>query len=387
MNFLGLNRLLAAAALGLELLLSSHPSAAQQSAPGKMKIETRAPMRGKATPAYTVAQSGTQSKSYAATLSTKPARATVAPAPTPSPPSIDTQVSDALRNLINGRRLDYYVSRKEDREDVERFYREHDYKPIWTNDGKANARANATIAFLGQVETDGLVPSDYPTPDFATPATPDGLADAELHLTNSVLRYARDAQIGRIHFSRIGSDISFKLVPPEPTAVLANVSEATDVAKTLDAYNPPQAGFQALKKKLAELRSHHRQIAMAADKPALVRIPEGKILRLGMKDPRVIALRKRLNVAGDMNNPLYDENVADAVKAFQTAADVNADGLLGPITMRALNRTSREAHRAPTNPTDTIIVNMERWRWLPRNLGNDANTYVMVNVPDYTLKL
>ncbi|HZD10893.1 MAG TPA: hypothetical protein VE553_06085, partial [Candidatus Binatia bacterium] len=71
MNFLGLNRSLAAAALGLELLLPSYPSGAQQSAPGKM-IETRAPMRDKAPPAYGVAQSGTQSKSYAAAQSTKP---------------------------------------------------------------------------------------------------------------------------------------------------------------------------------------------------------------------------------------------------------------------------------------------------------------------------
>src|SRR5262249_2323555 len=32
--------------------------------------------------------------------------------------------------------------------------------------------------------------------------------------------------------------------------------------------------------------------------------------------------------------------------------------------------------------TDTIAANMERWRWLPRELGE---SYVMVNIPDYTL--
>ena len=37
-----------------------------------------------------------------------------------------------------------------------------------------------------------------------------------------------------------------------------------------------------------------------------------------------------------------------------------------------------------TASADTIIANMERWRWMPHDLGA---TYVMVNIPDYTLKV
>ena len=130
--------------------------------------------------------------------------------------------------------------------------------------------------------------------------------------------------------------------------MLAKLASAGDVAKALDSYNPPQAGFKALKAKLAELRANGGQIAKPADdKPAPVRVPEGKILRPGMKDARVIALRKRLDIAGDKNNPLYDDDVVDAVKAFQTGADLNADGMLGPNTVRALNGGSqRSAPRA-----------------------------------------
>jgi murein L,D-transpeptidase YcbB/YkuD len=103
-----------------------------------------------------------------------------------------------------------------------------------------------------------------------------------------------------------------------------------------------------------------------------------------MKDQRVVALRKRLNIAGDKNNALYDDAVRDAVKTFQTEGDLDVDGNLGPNTVRALNGEKRETHRVSTNPIDTVIVNMERWRWLPRNLGNP---HVIVNVPDYTLTL
>jgi murein L,D-transpeptidase YcbB/YkuD len=37
-----------------------------------------------------------------------------------------------------------------------------------------------------------------------------------------------------------------------------------------------------------------------------------------------------------------------------------------------------------TANADTIVANMERWRWMPHDLGG---TYVMVNIPDYTLRL
>ena len=399
-------RLLASTAFGLILALSSHAGLAQQS---EQKIEQAVPMpdlslvppptmKDIAPAKPTMADSAkdeSKPKQDAAAPQAAPAQSApkqdaAAPRAAPPPPSMDTQVADAVRDLITGKRLDRYVARRDDREGVERFYKEHDYKPIWLSDGKADARAKATIAFLAQVQTDGLVPSDYPTPDFASAVAPEDLAQAELHLTASVLKYARDAQIGRINPSRVGPDISFKLVAPEPAEVLAEVARADDVTKTLDAYNPPEQGFQALKAKLAELRANGGQIVKPKEDTnpgANVRVPDGKILRAGMKDKRVVALRKRLNIAGDKNNPLYDDSVADAVKTFQTEMDLDADGNVGPNTLRALNGAKAEPRRAAANPVDTVIVNMERWRWLPRKLGNDENTYVMVNVPDFTLKL
>jgi L,D-transpeptidase YcbB len=38
--------------------------------------------------------------------------------------------------------------------------------------------------------------------------------------------------------------------------------------------------------------------------------------------------------------------------------------------------------KVPAATLDAILANMERWRWLPRELGA---AYVMVNIPDYTL--
>ena len=53
-------------------------------------------------------------------------------------------------------------------------------------------------------------------------------------------------------------------------------------------------------------------------------------------------------------------------------------GTLTPATVEALNG------RQPDQPTDIIIANMERWRWMPHDLGK---TYVMVNLPEFTLRV
>ena len=80
---------------------------------------------------------------------------------------------------------------------------------------------------------------------------------------------------------------------------------------------------------------------MPAKPVVRVHIPEGKILRPGMKDERVALLRKRLNIGGEGNT--YDDAVRDAVKTFQTESDLDTDGNLGANTTRALRQAPRPA--------------------------------------------
>jgi murein L,D-transpeptidase YcbB/YkuD len=95
-----------------------------------------------------------------------------------------------------------------------------------------------------------------------------------------------------------------------------------------------------------------------------------------MIDPRVPLLRERLGVSAAAENPeLYDEAVVAAVKEFQAAAGITADGIAGKGTLAIMNKAS-EDHVA------TILANMEKWRWVPRHLGT---FYVRVNIPDFSL--
>ena len=128
-----------------------------------------------------------------------------------------------------------------------------------------------------------------------------------------------------------------------------------------------------LKAKLAELRGR-------SGETETVQIPHGKVLRVQkkpMEDPRVPLLRERLHLPTDGTNAQYDAQIADAVKEFQKHKGLAASGVLEKATVDALNGRSRN------RDIDAIISNMERWRWLPRDLGK---AYVMVNVPDFSLK-
>jgi len=382
------DRLLASTALVLVLALSSHIATAQQTeslAQASVPVPDTSlppPLTAKDVQAPAKQATKEEPKQDAAAPASEPTKSTAAAAPTP-----DSPVGEKLRDLITGRQFDRLVSRKADRAGIEAFYSGRNYAPLWVSSNIANERAKAAIAYLGQADAVGLDPADYLTPDFKSAGSPEALAEAELKLTVSALTFARHAQVGRIHFTRVGPDIQYDLATPEPADVLAKLAGGNDAAKVLDGFNPPQAGFKALKAKLAELRKApvvpESKIAAKPEQPR-VHVPDGKILRPGMKDARVVAVRKRLDIPGDKENPLYDDAVRDAVKTFQTESDINVDGDLGPNTVRALNNEPKEVRHASANPIETIIVNMERWRWLPRDLGNP---HVIVNVPDYTLTL
>jgi murein L,D-transpeptidase YcbB/YkuD len=225
------NRLLASTALGLVLMLGSHAGMAQQP---ERPIDAGVPAPDTSLlPPPTV-------KDLAATPSQAPAA--TAPAPVATAAAVDdSAVTDKLRELITGKQFDRTVSRKADRESVDSFYKARNYAPLWLSAGAANDRAKSAIAYLAQADAVGLDPNDYPAPDFKAATTADALAEAELKLTAAALTFARQAQIGRIHFSRVGADIQFDLNAPDPASVLAKLADACDAGKALYGYNQTQA--------------------------------------------------------------------------------------------------------------------------------------------------
>jgi L,D-transpeptidase YcbB len=299
----------------------------------------------------------------------------------------DQPVADKLRDLMTTK-SSHYFDRKAERTAIEKFYTARDFAPLWTQAGALTENAKGVISRLQKATSDGLDPTDYPVPDFAAAAaSPDALAEADLKLTASMMDYARQAQSGRMHWSQVSDDISYPEHPIDPSEVLTHVSTAKDASTALDSYNPPQKLYQELKKKLAELRGE-------SDGP-VVQIADGATLKYVvsrnkkqaaevMEDPRVPQLRAKLGVTENANDDHYDARVAAAVRDFQEGAGLRPTGVLDDRTVNALNNPKHNSREI-----DTIVVNMERWRWLPRDLGAPSigDAYVILNIPDYTLKV
>jgi murein L,D-transpeptidase YcbB/YkuD len=304
----------------------------------------------------------------------------VAPAPAPViVANPDQPVRDAIRDLVSAK-LTRFVDRKAERTAIEAFYSARNYEPLWVANGAASEPAKQAIAHLNAADADGFDPADYPTPVIRAGADPASLAEAELRLSVSALTYARHAQMGRVHFSRVSGDITYNLVPPEPVEVLAKLSTAKDAAAALDSYQPPQPAYRALRKKLADVRGRKGDAGPE-------KIPAGQNLKLVtdkkgqtilMQDERVPQLRARLGLEPVKDYLFYDKPLADAVAAYQKGKSLPANGQLTNATLDALNGKRHDRDDA------IIMANMERWRWVPRELGR---AHVVLNIPDFSLRV
>jgi L,D-transpeptidase YcbB len=297
---------------------------------------------------------------------------TVAPDPFASLDPADRPIAEKIRDLLAAKTDKIFASKKEHAA-VETFYQNRNSAPLWLEKGVESDRAKAAIARLRAADSDGLDLNDYKIPDFAAAPGPDALAEAELKFTETLLTYARHVQAGRFGYASVSKNIELPQQPPEPTEVLTKLADGKDAGKALDEFSPPQKGYQALKAKLAELR--HKSGATGNEIPDG---PELKLVKVPMEDPRVPQVRERLGLKGDAADLHFDAKMVEAVKKYQRVNELKVTGALDAQTIRELNGPPRDKQ------IDTIIVNMERWRWIPRDLGK---THVMVNLPDFTLRL
>jgi L,D-transpeptidase YcbB len=418
MRALGFDRLLTTTALALALAASSGLTAqagmvetgtsaavpldvkgrSAQAALTASEIEARVPMPESANlpppsildlgPVTTGTTSAPDPKEVAAP---PPAAAPVRAAPIPDAPAqaapvqdaaappaaapVEDPIATAMRAFVTTK-LARLVERKNERTAIEQLYAKRGFAPLWLDNGEASPRAKAAIRYLSTVDEDGLDPTDYPTPVFRSGADPATLAEADVRLTDAVLTFARHASSGRVHWTRVSADVFYGHNPIEPADILAQIVDGKDLAQTLASFNPPHAGYKALKTKLAEVRGHRADSGPAP-------IAHGPVLKLGMQDNRVPAVRERLSATGDPNDPAFDKDVVEAVKKFQQEKKLKATGTLTPQTIDAINGPRRSSAR----DADIILANMERWRWLPRELSNSQGAHVMLNIPDYTLKV
>ncbi|MBZ0208192.1 MAG: L,D-transpeptidase family protein, partial [Hyphomicrobium sp.] len=267
----------------------------------------------------------------------------------------------------------------QDRAALAGFYATRVYAPIWVFKTGLNDKAADVITEFGKAADWGLEPADFAIPSLApvpgaSEPSPEALAEAELTLSLSVLRYARYARGGRIMdpATQLSSYLDRKPQLLEPKDVIEKIAAADAADAHLRGLHPKHPEFEKLRQKMLELRQ-----AKAA--PEVIKLPPGRVLSPGKSDPQVALLRQRLKVAlpvgADPN--FYDEPLKAAVIAYQTEVGTRPDGYVGNATRALLNDVEELSPQK-------LIANMEEWRWMPEDLGD---LYVTVNIPEFTLRI
>ncbi|MEM7546593.1 MAG: L,D-transpeptidase family protein [Pseudomonadota bacterium] len=213
----------------------------------------------------------------------------------------------------------------------------------------------------------------------ASSGDPARVATAEIALTHSFLTYARDVSSGLLEPRSVDRELHVFPDRPQEAALLARLSRTSSVADFIERLAPQNDDYRALKAELATLVSGTTNWGAA--------VPVGPSIRFGEVGPRIDAMRARLIAIGDHQvdatisedaaPAIYDDALEASVRAFQRRHGLNDDGIAGRRTIDAMN-ASPEDRRAQ------IIVNMERLRWMNRDLGR---RHVYVNQADFTVQL
>lgn len=258
------------------------------------------------------------------------------------------------------------------------YYADNAGELLWLG----NERAPAFIETLRAAAEDGLDPASYPADQLgnlydAIPATDDrGRAIIELHFSAAFLEYASDLKVGRFLPRKIDPNFFLQKKEINQLAALIGLETAASLEDFLIDWQPSTGDYAALRATLAD----YRALARAGGWPT---VPMGDTLKPGMTDPRVPALRARLAVTDGASpdapvgaEDLYDDELVAIVQMFQARHGLEVDGLAGRATIVALNVPVEDR-------IEDIVVAMERWRWMPDDLGNK---YVMVNIAGFELK-
>ena len=255
---------------------------------------------------------------------------------------------------------------------------------VWIDDGKVSAKALAAIAVLNTSDKVGLEPSDYrvDVPNL------DGLDDAarrsallrfDLSLSAKALTYVLDATRGRIDPDRLSGyhDLPRKTV--DLGKAMDAMAQQDDVAAWLDARNPDNPQFRALVAELARLQAGSSKPSVHLDAdirivPGDVTLHLGDVLTaIGQAAPAV--KQAYPNVFANTQIDEYKGDAVAAVKAFQKAKGLGADGVIGRNTIRALT-----GHDDNAGKIAKVEMALEELRWLPREFGK---RYVFLNQPAF----
>jgi L,D-transpeptidase YcbB len=311
------------------------------------------------------------------------------------------QMDEALRAVLESERRPAFVTADAEGtalwKQAREFYQEREFAPAWIENTAPTSRMDDLIRALQEADREGIDPDLYGATHIAERRAeaskgfltrqgfdPEEAGKLDVWLTYVYLKFASDLANGMSDLASADRNWHIKGDAFDPRAHLGEAIERNRITESLRDLLPDHRNYTALRDALTEYRK-------LADDGGWPEVPKNLRLKPGQKHAAVPALARRLAVTGDYTGrvqaedpegdeqepAVYDEALQEAVKRFQARHGLSAEGLVGAETVTALNVPVDARVRQ-------IELNLERWRWLPRDLGD---RYILVNVPEMRLRV
>lgn len=261
------------------------------------------------------------------------------------------------------------------RQTLHRLYAENNFSPLWLSADGPSPTAERMLEWLAtEPARHGLRPDDYhieilnAVDDIERAGA---LVDFELALSDAFLLLASHLLAGRINPETLDAEWRANRRHRDLLPVIREAAASDDPGAVLSDLLPDDAAYYELVRALAALRELESRGGWTA-------VPDGPTLRRGDQDARVAEVAGRLRASGDYEGPatkFFDAPLVEAVSRFQIRHGLEADGVVGRATLAALNVPL-------AGRIEQLIVNLERWRWLPEQLGE---RHVLVNIAGFSL--
>ncbi len=288
---------------------------------------------------------------------------------------------------------------------VSDFYRRNDFALAWHKAGKINQTlVDQLLKAINAATMEGLTPAHYHADklnELISPTAPfPDSYQLDVLLTDAALRYAYHLDRGKIE----PSSMPYRWdVDRDYNNLSARLHEALSQGtfnSYFDKLKPQHTQYTQLKFALEDYRQKQKNGIVFTN------VPDGTpSLKPGIRDDRVVSLRRRLAdeyymlqpqnndvrpstdsvkiktqtnpVDSFYNEKVYDKQLAQVVKLFQQHHGLEPDGAVGKQTLQLLNESI-------PNRINQILLNLDKWRWLPNYLGD---RYLLVNIPSYIVRV
>ena len=278
---------------------------------------------------------------------------------------------------------------QEERQPILDLYRNAGFKPLWLSGNAPSERAKRVLAYAAKTAEDGMEPLAYlpaslgsfNNVDEQVGIDPQSLAQFDISMTAAALKLARQISGGQFDPNRLSLYNDIKPERVDAAAALRVLAWIPFPEFYLNDLMPKHPSYAVMKAELAKLRASNT-------KPPYEKIAEGKSVKVGSSDPRISVVRDRLrdmeflsgekSAVGPELADTLDADLSAALKKFQKSVKLRQSGTLDLATVKSLNRDTSQ------RDIQRLVYNMERLRWLPKNLGN---RYIFVNQPAFEVRV